>query len=298
MVRYFLRIVLFSLPIAVVVILLPESDYLRYHGLEHECAGRSDWMYDRIYKNPKPVDIAFIGSSHTTNAVEDALIMREGDSSVSVVNLGFCRLGRDFQYQLISDLLEHKEVKTIVLELREFEGKVSHPVFPYLSTTKNVFNARVFKNPDYFQNIWRHLVYKSQLFQDYLFQDSVQKRSYRDTGFPEWVETRVLQDNHPLVRSPLVRDDAIPTFPYHYLSLIKNLCDAKKVKLVFLYLPSYNCKTIPSFELTYNHLGKTLVVPDSILSNRNNWVDTEHFNHYGAVKLSRWLLSEQLQEPQ
>ncbi|MFT7592132.1 MAG: hypothetical protein ACI9UJ_002061 [bacterium] len=296
MVRYWRNIFLFLLPLVIAIALLPESDKLRYAGLKAECSGKSEWMHNRIAINPKPIDVAYIGSSHVINGIEDAIIMRKQANAEQVVNFGFCRLGRDLQYQIIKDITAGHALRTIVLEVREFENKSSHPVFPFIGTTKNVLGANIVHNPKYLPNVFQHLSYKTQLTQDLLYNDSNSTFKFRDTGFPEWVETRKLDSNlYPVCRNEtLLVNTTFPKFSRHYLQLISDLCYSKGISFKFIYLPSFNSNAIPVHMEVYESFGTVFIVPDSIMRNPNNWFDVQHFNHYGATKVSEWLADQDI----
>lgn len=275
---------------------LPEADIDRYGGLKGECSERSVWMYGRIYKNPKPIDVAFIGSSHTINAVEDALIMRESKNHITAVNLGFCRFGRDFHFQLIQDLIDHKKVKTIVLEVSGDENRSGHPDFPYLGSTKNVVASFRSSNPEYIQNIWKHFLYKIELFHDALWKikDTSKIEDFRDTGFPEWVEQGFLPKMPTLSESEHSSNAKanMPRVPKYYLHQIQKLCDGANVELVYLYLPPLN-SNLSAIELEfYKQNTRLLIPPKELLEDHTKRIDRHHFNHAGAIALSRWLIGE------
>ena len=85
---------LFLLPIIVLLLFIPINVRKQYEGLSGDCANHAIWIYDRIVKNETPIDIAFIGSSHTMHAVNDKSLT-ENSHGKNITNLGYCRFGRN-----------------------------------------------------------------------------------------------------------------------------------------------------------------------------------------------------------
>ncbi|MEZ5147916.1 MAG: hypothetical protein R2759_12860 [Bacteroidales bacterium] len=58
-----LHIALFLLPLVLLIALLPVNQRLKYNGLWFDCLQQGDFVYNRLYQNPKPVDVLFLGTS-------------------------------------------------------------------------------------------------------------------------------------------------------------------------------------------------------------------------------------------
>src|SRR5687767_9647068 len=108
--KFILHTTLFLLPLlagATIIFFLPTDRKRSYHYLTKDCEGRGAWMYRRIFERPEPVDVAFLGSSHTINGINDTLINQQLiGKKMTACNLGYCRLGRDLQLVLIKHLIE------------------------------------------------------------------------------------------------------------------------------------------------------------------------------------------------
>src|SRR5688500_10631219 len=105
---------------ACAVFVLPYDREYGYRTMFPGCGEQGRWIYNRIFVNPKNIDVAFIGTSHMMGAVQDSLInelLRKKGSSIEVANLGFCRGGRDLHYEIVKDILRHKKVKLLVVEV-------------------------------------------------------------------------------------------------------------------------------------------------------------------------------------
>src|SRR6478609_8139791 len=70
------------------IALLPVPDQVRYESLSDD-ATRIREIHERIVANPKPIDVAFIGTSHTWNGASDSEIeslLSTAGTSVAVAN--------------------------------------------------------------------------------------------------------------------------------------------------------------------------------------------------------------------
>ena len=82
-------------------------------------------------------------------------------------------------------------------------------------------------------------------------------------------------------------------FSRTYLEKIFKICEAKNIKIFFLYLPSYGSNVqIPKEYCTYIKYGKILIPPKKIFEKDLNWHDENHLNQTGAKELSNWLADE------
>ena len=57
-----------------VMLILPHDRYIRWQALHTEAYARLGWAYERIHDDPTPLDVAFIGTSHTLNGVDAAAV--------------------------------------------------------------------------------------------------------------------------------------------------------------------------------------------------------------------------------
>ncbi|NJM14980.1 MAG: hypothetical protein HC896_06000 [Bacteroidales bacterium] len=292
------NIIFFFIPIIVVIAILPVDKRLKYQGLKDDCFNHGIWIYDRLFNNEKPIDIAFIGSSHTINGINDKLI-NENIECGKVVNLGYCRLGRNLSYVFLKELLTQKHIKHLILEVREDEDRYSHPIFPYVANSRDVLLPNPFFNRDILADIWTHLSYKTEIFQDIIYkQEKYAPLSTNDFGIASSNDTATSTylDEIALKRSVLkppltkLERNFHMNFARKYLSKISKLCNKNNVQISFLYLPAYGSpyEKPKEFE-TYSKYGEILIVPKNILENKNNWHDDGHLNQAGAKELSLWL---------
>ena len=289
--------VLFMAPILLLMVLLPWNKRLRYQELKHDCLNHGIWMHDRIHENETPIDILFIGSSHTINGVNDSLIEKRLHDQYHVASMGYCRLGRNLTLTLLKEVLTEKSPSSLVIEVRGDEDRYSHPVYPHLATTSDVLTPPLWVNRDALADVGTHFTYKLELWQDDLYNNvRAAKIESRNYGFLD------LDGNAPdttLVLSKMTKVEnpyrnLHMAYPRAYLNRIKDYCDEHNMALYFLYMPSYRGHQQPPKELdTYKRLGTVLLPDSTIYSNKTNWYDPDHLNIPGANALSIWV-AEQL----
>lgn len=281
------------------MIVIPVNDRRKFEGLSGDCANHAIWIHDRIVNNNSPIDIAFIGSSHTMHAINDELITNK--SGQRTTNFGYCRFGRNLNYVLTKKLLEHKTIKHMVFEVREKEDLTSHPIFPYLATTKETLLPHILFNKKYFSDIWNHLAYKVELTQDLLFKNDNSPISKELHGFKDIniiADTIILNDFKRRRQQPEKEQQNIERqfnnkYPLTYLEKAVQLCKDNNIKVSFIYLPSYGTKhPIPTEIETYSKWGNVLLPPKQILETPINWCDENHLNTTGALGISEWLIKE------
>lgn len=295
------HIILFILPVLIILVLLPVDTRLKYTGLKDDCFNHGIWIHDRIFENPEAVDIAFLGSSKTINAINDQYITDQLQS-LKAANFGYCRLGRNMHYALFNEILQTKNIHTLVVEVREEEDRYSHPVFPFIASSRDVLLAAPFFNRDIATDIWTHLTYKVETCQDKLYSQSQDVHTdlnnfgftcHSDTASGEYLEEVKQKHSGKKKEQSDVNDFIYNTYPSAYLVRISNLCTKHNIRLIFLYHPSFGTnQKMPALADTYNKYGRLIMPPDEIMDDKNNWFDENHLNCAGAEKLSDWIIGE------
>ena len=298
--RFLHRLGLFSLPLLVAAIgllLLPVDRRQRYAYLKDDCFNHGLWIHDRLFRQETPVDLAFLGSSRTLCAVNDEELSKNLDQEV--VNLGYCRLGRNLIYVLLQDLLEARKPARIVIEVRENEDRYSHPVFPFLANEKDAFLPVLLFNRDLFSDAYQAFRCKLQLSKDRIFQSAPQPETRTAPyGFAPKRDIAQLQrlQAHQLERRERKKDlpswqrDFYWRYPLRYLGKIGKTCRKQGVELYFLYLPGYGSD--PERPTGYEHyraMGQLLLPPPDIFADPDHWFDENHLNAAGAEALTEWL---------
>jgi len=300
MLKLILKVVAFLVILLILVLSVPLPDRSKYTGLKEDCFYHAIWLHDRIFLNRKPVDVAFLGSSHTINGIDDALIEHSLDSlKLSVVNLGYCRYGENLYYVLMKELLKMKKPRIIFLEIREDEDRYSHPVFPYLAEPADVWMAWPWFNRDLVSDDAVSVRYRIQMIrQHFLATDTVFPPRKEDFGFASPADTvspfvldevRMKRKDRKWTLNAFERDFYM-AFPRAYIRKIARLCESQHVKLVFLYLPEYASGLWEPLEAgTYRQYGSILIPPREIFETKQYWGDDSHLNQAGARQLSDWI---------
>lgn len=288
----------------VALFVTPYSEEFAYHYIENDCYNHGAWIYDRINHNPTPIDIAFIGSSHTIHAFQDKKIEEMLSSNFQVTSLGYCRYGRNLEYAVLRMLLEHKTPKFIVLEVHEDEEKNSHDIFPYLAKTNDLLLTPTPFDRDYFSDLFYGASVRLEYFKArYIFRKKYPQPTTELYGYAASdrnVTNEELKENQNawLKRPGRTQFQAIEEiqmkYPLAYLDKMVNLIKEKNIPFIFIYLPEYGSKLkSPKYAAYYQHIAPLLIPPKSIFDDASNWMDAGHFNDKGSELISEWM-AEQL----
>ncbi len=306
--KKFLRtLFLFLLPGFVFIILLfvvPSDKQFAYHFIKNDCEDHAAWMYDRMVYNKTPMDIVIIGTSQTRDAVMDSIVedrLKEQGINKHIVNFGYCRFGRNFQYAVIKDIFRHKKVTELILEVSASEDRMSHVDFPYVADSRDVLFPVLFFNQKIFSDMFHALSMRFELFK----LKALGKKQVYDirtgnhgcTPCTGVADDKVLADAKHEVDSPRFQSSSIEKwinrqYPLAYLEKIAGLAKRNGCRVSFLYLPSYGNTKPPELYNHYRLYGEIYIPPVGILTNKPYWSDHAHLNSDGALRLSEWLSGE------
>jgi len=288
----------------VTLFMLPYSEEFAYHFIENDCYNHGSWIYDRINHNPAPIDVAFIGSSHTIHAIQDKKIEKLLGQNLHITNLGYCRFGRNIEFLILKMLLKHKSPKLIVIEVHEDEEKNSHDIFPYLAETKDLLLPPTALNRDYLSDLFYGGSARMEYFKaKYIFRkkypdptselygyaatDRIASETELDENAKSW-HSRLSRNN------PEIIEKVQTEFPLAYLDKMIQNIQEKNIKVMFIYLPESGSRLqSPKWANLYLQLAPLIIPPQKILSDKSNWMDASHLNDSGSEMLSNWL-SEQI----
>lgn len=301
--RFLIHLFAFLAPLFLLLFIIPINERMFYKNLSEDCMNKSVWVYDRIFNNPKSTDIVFLGSSHTINGIDDALIEKQiSETSLNVVNLGYCRIGTNLEYILLKRITSVKNVKALVIEVREDEARFGHPIFPYLASSAEVFSSPVFINNSLFDDYYKHCYYRLEIMRNIVFQrtihDSINLSPFgfsasMDTASSDFLSEIGSGRDKETRRAEGIEKEIVYNYSFTYLNKITSLCKQKKIKLYFLYMPGFgNGNKEPGSLKGYQKLGTVLLPPNEILSNKNYWHDEDHLNQTGSTMLSTWVATQ------
>jgi hypothetical protein len=294
-----------SLPI-LGLILIFFVDYDRefaWNFIKRDCSDYSHWIYNRIYHNPKPIDVAFIGSSVTKSSVNDfyteQAFQKQTQLNWHFANLSFCQFGRNLYYVLLKDLLKERRVKYVVLEIRQDENFTGHPLFPYLADTESLCEAPLFLNHKYFSDLYLASVSRIEYWkQNIFYQKKVYETEMSDYGHAYWgqIVDSTLLEKVKLGEIKLHERQEFSIFrainlryPRYYIKKISQLCKANGAELLFLYTPFYGgIEFLPKELEFYKKYGEVFIPPPDVFVNKKLWADQTHINIHGAKPNSFW----------
>lgn len=301
------NIILFLSPFLLGILILfsvPVNKEFAYNFVKGECNNKASWIYSRIFENPKSIDIAFSGASQTGCAIMDSYIEENLQINTGekhhVVNLGYCRRGRDIQFAMLKDLFEHKKPKILIIEVAEDEPKKSHPVFPYLVGTNDLFGSATFLNQRYFSSLFKGLIVRYEHLKWYLFSNKTNSTSTSDFSYnssPQVTSTENIAANQATWEKRLSKKSfelqrkIELNYSKHYLLKITQLAKDNNCQLLFLYLPESGSKlNTPLLYDFYSDLAPVILPSANTIKESNNWMDAMHFNDNGAKEISNTLV--------
>jgi len=303
------------------MIALPHDKYLRYESLNDHTAPNAYWIYQRIHNDPAPIDIAFIGTSRTgrsvnTERLENDLAAR--GVHAKAVNFHIVKTGRDMHYVIAKELLTHRQVKLLVVEMTELEDRTPHPDFIFLADPQDVITAPLFINLRYFYNLARlpgrqvDLFLETHLNQLGLRHPDFVAPPYQGSNL-DWTEYLDTLDGkrHPLTTqhsyqdmqkirmeqeaaiTPPVLPKSFAPFefrvPRYYIDRILTLAKQHGTTVVFLYAPRYGGPAMPPpYEQIYAQRAE-LINPQPLLEGFQLWADATHLNSSGSKILTDYL---------
>lgn len=307
------------------VTLLPHAPYVRFQQLSRESVHyqRVKWIYERIHFDRRPIDIAFIGTSHTQSGVNSAIVeaalAAQGDPR-HVVNFAVPHLGRDLEYLIARELIEQRRIDTLVIEVQQVESRSPHPGFQRLATLTDIAAAPLLINTGVVDNLARLPMRQLELFAATVRPDwfGIQAEFHADNyEGPHFDDTYRLHGiaavrtvvharadfNKELhdIRADIAKKKALARYAdfgplnnalyrYNdiYLSKMVELAQQHSVKLVFMYLPFLGADPVPERQAWLAQRGD-VIVPLAVIADEKLWQNADHLNFYGARTLSTWL---------
>lgn len=303
---------------------LPHDRYVRWQAVRTEAFARLGWDYERIHFDKTPIDIAFVGTSHTMNGIDGLAVakriaagsVRGADGQcLTTANLAIPAYGRDLHWLVARELLSQRRPKAIVLEVFENETRKPHPLFYEVATSRDILTAPILGNMSYVKNLIRlpqrqlELGIKSLAPEEFGLGTHFDPTRYDGSNVDN---TRVVNVHGQAFTPPLTRvldprkleaeaaanrankrlnmlperfADYEYAMPNRYVREILELAKEKQVPVYLLYLPGYGQPPAPyDMQLYGDH--KLLTVND-LLAHREFWHDVHHLNSHGAAEVSQ-----------
>jgi hypothetical protein len=293
------------------VVLLPENDYQRWQLQDPD--GSLRWIYERIHFDPKPIDIAIVGSSRAQLGLSAAAVeqdLAKQGKPVHVANFALPGAGRDIQWAILNELFKAKSPKVVVLGVEEDPYPFGHFFFKYVAPAE----AIVFPPSPFLHNYLYNLAYlpirKLKLFGANLFPDLfglskqfdpehyAKNRTDYTTNFIG--DGKLVDMEHPVARATLLAEPREPVprtlvaraltrlnggEDHLFTQKIAHEAKAHGAQLVFVHMPMFEGPTTVSDEDFLKQFGPVLNYGDLAPHDElfENWA---HLNHAGAMNAS------------
>lgn len=303
--RYILFVLIGMLTTVIFLFALPKDRQTAFSNMRQDYI-KGRWYYDRLFLDPRPVDVAFIGTSHTNGNIEDGLvekILREKyGRKLNVANLGLPEHGRNLHYMVARDLFETKAPQLLILEVKAYESRKSHHLFGRLARVDDIVRPAATINAKVFRDVLSGL--RWQLKQFILPEPLAAHEALPEHGFhnnDRGVRLTAAQMEQQLKKRKKVavesylgdRWDAIEfVFPRHYVSEIIKLARSKGTRIAFIYMPYYGAPPEPRDYERYLQAGEVWMPPARIMESPGYWKDFGHLNTWGARELAPWVASQ------
>lgn len=287
--------------IPAVILFLPVDKKYQYAFVKNACTLKSNYIYHRIYDDTLPVDVVFLGSSHTMCGINDSIVQKvlaDHGHQLHAANLGFCRMGRDMEYTILKDLVTRKAPKMLVLEVRQEEPELSHPDFGYLADIGDVLAPPMVINRSYFPDLANAFTVRLNYARDLLCRNDY--NTPYEAPHLAFLHQNIIADTAVLYggarfrweryyshSSPAWVDRIMTCYPKSYVSKIMALAKSHHVKVVMLYIPNFGYPYHKPKELDYyRRLCDVILMPDSFFDNEKHWMESDHLNSPAAAILS------------
>jgi hypothetical protein len=293
------------------VLLLPENDYQRWQLQDPD--GSLRWIYERIHFDPKPIDIAIVGSSRAQLGFSAASIeqdLAQRGKHANVANFATVGAGRDLQWAILDELFKAKTPKVIVLGVDDQPYPFGHFLFKYVAPA----DAIVFPPSPFLHNYLYNLTYlpirKLKLFGANLFPSLfgltkefdpahyARNRTDYSTSFIG--DGKLVDMEHPVPRATLLAEPREPVprtriarllsringgEDHLFIEKIAREAKAHGAHLVFVHLPMFEGPKTVSDEDFLKQFGPLLNYGDLAPHDElfENW---SHLNHAGAMNAS------------
>jgi hypothetical protein len=265
-------------------------------------------VYERIVRDPTPIDVAFIGTSHTLNGIDDRGV-EEGLATAgihaNVANLGATWMGRDLHLFLTKALLAAKRPRLVVLEINEHEPPYGHPLLPYVATAPDMFCCRFLTEVNFPR---MYLLFLKEQLYGALSSFAASSPAATNSPIPwkygwspldyDWAQQKPHELSLGERIETLIGNQArgaayelTSDFGRQTVRQIVELLKSNNVKVVFLYLPEFAfAAEVENENLRfYGQLAPVIMPPGDLVSNRLNWADSSHLNRAGAVQLVSYM---------
>jgi hypothetical protein len=303
-----------ALTLGAAVCLLPENDYQRWQLVDGTIYRQLRWIYERIHFDPKPIDIAILGSSRmqlglSAAKVEQQLLL-DGERA-TVANLSIVAAGRNLNWVIADELFKSKSPKLIIVGVDEAPLPFGHPVFKYIAPAEAIILPPEPLLHNYFYDLASLPARKATLFAANLLPnlfgldkqfDPQVYASTRSDYTTDFIDEfgKLVDMEHPVPQASLLAQSRVhdrPTFMSHFLTRFNEGDDHTYIReiareaavhdarLIFLYVPYFDGSKEISDLAFLRQFGEVLNYGD-LAQNHTIYSNWSHLNHAGAMTVS------------
>ena len=285
----------------IAIMLIPIDKKYQYAFVKNACSLQSNYIYHRTFEDSTPIDIIFLGSSHTMCGISQSTVQtRLSDLGIysQVCNMAFCRLGRDMDYILFKDIIQYKKPKMLILEVRQDEPELGHPDFGYMADLADVLSAPLVVNQSYFTGLKNAYLVRMNYARDLLSHinynspyeaprlNFLEKTLIADTAILYGAARNRWQRYYSHTRPKWV-EQLMTRYPKKYIQMIMDMAQKHQIKVIMLYVPNFGYPYHrPKELLYYQQMADVMIMPDSFYDNEKYWREDEHLNSPAALILS------------
>lgn len=317
--RNFFGILGIALGLAAAACCLPENKYQQWQLLNGTIHGWSQWIYERIHFDPRPIDVAVIGPSRTGRGVDaeglQAALARLG-TPANVVNFSLPEGGRNTNDVIAEEMFSTKAPKLLIIGVIEKPSRFGHPAYKYLAPPAMVVNPGYPTNINYLHDLIYLPFRQMWLFAaDIAPEPSGLRKSFDPAAYePHPKGPAKFRLDSGVVRgadqaAPLAelqagvakleagtRPPILPAWgadlefgdDRYYVRRMVAAAQKKGVKVAFLFLPYYTGPTTIQEEPLYRQYGPVWNA-GFLASHPELYSDYAHLTASGANTLSDWL---------
>ena len=263
----------------------PVNQEQQWNRITGNCS-KSACIYHLTQKNPANIDVAFIGTSRTMNAVNDTMLSKTW--GLNIINLGYCRPGRNVHFEIAQMLFKNHRPKALFIEVNQEEDWYGHFDFGNIARTHDVLISLNSRNPKYLRDLKNNFIMKYDLFQKTLSNESYPPENCTQ-GFGN-----ILQPGTTL--SPVSYTDTNSASQvytsFYYLEELLALAQKSGCKIYFHYLPALGLVAYKPHHLDYYAAYGSVIFPPTELEDPELWADNSHVIPQGAQIYSEYLVKQ------
>ena len=313
---FVVAVIVFTVTILSASTVTPHDRYYRFQSLNNGITSKSDWIYERLHFDPTPIDVALIGTSRTGGGLSAPLIEQEYCAAtgrrVHVANLSIPRMGRNMHFLIAREAARTKAPALAIVELNEREVRKPHPSFIYLADARDVLEAPLLINLNYFSDLLRLPGRQLKLFAQSVTGQASMRAAFDPADYPgahlDRTQQHVLFDGRVVSRDKTMgeagldadmrrrnagrtRPNLLPSamrsleyrVPRVYLGKLEDAFAEAGGRTSYVYIPGWRAGDFPA-EISDKLGGRAPdYTPVSALTNDPGyWLDAGHLNANGA----------------